>query len=112
MSKITTIDELHMDDFVKINQVDGKVVDRMHFSGKIVNLSRAEGRFEVRTVDYVIGLGFDMDDMDIEIHKLKNRPKGWKDSKKSRNQPKIKDTVTPTIKTIINCKLLNNSSHS
>lgn len=96
---IKTIDELSVGDFIKVNQTDGPVIDRLNFSGKVVQLSRVDGRFEVHTMDGVIGIGIDMDDITIEIHKLKQRPNGWSEFVKSGKVKPVKESPQPTIHT-------------
>ena len=98
MVVIKTIDELSVGDFVKVNQTDGPVIDRLNFSGKVIQVSKADGRLEIHSMDGIIGIGIDMDDISIEIHKLKQRPNGWSNFVKTGKR-KADDKVLPTIQT-------------
>lgn len=90
-------------DFVKIEQKDGPVPDRVNWSGK-VKVSEKH-ILEVETFDGVIGLEPYQPDMELEITKLKRKPSGWKDfrdnpEKYREIKPKkpVKDQVFDLVK--------------
>lgn len=88
MELLKGIDELSVGDFVKVSQTGGKVSDRLNFTGKILQIYGEI--FEVQTVEFIIGLSFNMSDIQIEVQKLKQRPNGWGEFKKNQSSGKIK----------------------
>lgn len=77
MELISTINDLNIGDFIKISQTNGPIPDRLSFSGKVIQLSKNNNRFELETTDGIVGLSWLMEDMKLEVYKLDQKPKGW-----------------------------------
>lgn len=73
MEKITSYSDLRENDFIKI-----RLKQNFEFSGQIIKLDKSLNLFEVYTFDGIMGFFWNKDS-DYEIHKLQQRPNGWKD---------------------------------
>jgi hypothetical protein len=75
METVTEHKQLKKDEFIKIVQITGPVVDRLSVTGQVVNVNKEF--FEVQTFDGIMGLSLTNDDYKFEISKLKRKPSGW-----------------------------------
>lgn len=100
MKSIDNLSDITIGDFIKISQTNGPTVDRFHLAGKVIKLNPDTQRLEIQTTDGIIGVGWEMDGIDMEVSKLAQRPKGWAAYKKNPH-PVEKVEVKKTSKELV-----------
>jgi hypothetical protein len=107
MKRVNTIGELQIGEFIKLTQTNGPTVDRLNLSGEIVNICKETGRLEIKTIDYIVGVGWKMEGYDLEVFKLDQKPKGW-GSAKAEKPPEARSAPIKTKKDRV-IELVNNN---
>lgn len=100
MDKITKHKELETDDFVKVSQTDGPILNRLNFTGQVVQ--SLPDLLEIRTFDGVVGVSLEDDEYSLEVSKLKRKPTGW--DKFIKNPKKYKESQEVEVAPVVNKK--------
>lgn len=95
MNLIKNFSDLVIGDYIKVSQINGPIVDRLSFSGKLILI---KGKMvEIKTIDGIVGIGWEMLDMQLEFYKLDQKPSGW--GKSGDTLKKKKPEIKPILKT-------------
>lgn len=90
---IKNIKDLTVGEFIKVVHTNGPTIDRLNFSGEVIRLCELTERIEIKTVDYVVGIGWNMDGYDLDIFKLDQKPNGWDAATKTPRTIKTKEIL-------------------
>ena len=101
MKSITKLKDVILGDFIKVNQTNGPTPDRISLTGKVVMLCLETNRLEVQTMEGTIGIGWEMDGIDLDVSKLTQKPRGWAAHMKNPNPLKKKPNVIKSKKVLI-----------
>lgn len=98
MKILKTISEIKSGDFIKIVQTNGPVSDRLNLSGKVIMVTTNPDRLEIHTTTGIVGIGWEMEGIDLEVSRLKQKPNGWDAHMKNPSPPQIEPIAIKTTK--------------